>query len=224
MRGVPEAGPSSPLVLVVDDHDLFRSGLRSLLEDEGFRASDVSGGEEALRRIAAQPPDVVLMDINMPGMSGIEATRRIVARWPDLPVVMLTVAADDEHVLEAVRAGARGYLLKDAELEEIDAGIRAALAGRGVIASGVAGVVLDRLREADREAPAPPSSSPLDALTPREREVLQLLATGAENGEISERLFMSRGTVKAHVSSILDKLGVENRVQAAVLAIRERPS
>jgi DNA-binding NarL/FixJ family response regulator len=221
---VPQADPASPRVLIVDDHDLFRSGLRMLLEDEGYQAADVSGGEEALRRIPAQRPDVVLMDINMPGMSGIEATRRITERWPGLPVVMLTVAVDDEHVLDAVRAGARGYLLKDAELEEIDAGIRAAQAGHGVMASAVTGGVLDRLRAVEGpEASAPARTSPLDVLTSREREVLRLIATGAENGSIAERLFMSHGTVKAHVSSILDKLGVENRVQAAVLAIRESP-
>ena len=210
-------------VLVVDDHDLFRSGLKVLLEEEGFAVADAGGAEESLRRIASQRPDVVLMDINMPEVSGIEATRRIAETWPDLPVIMLTAAIDDEHVIEAVRAGARGYLLKDAELDEIEAGIRAAATGQGVIASRVAGGVLDRLRStAAPEPQAPAPASVMDALTPREREVLRLLAAGAENGDIAERLYMSRGTVKAHVSSILEKLGVDNRVQAAVLAIREQ--
>src|SRR5215210_5414293 len=119
-------------VLVVDDHELFRTGLRALLEEEGFEVADAGGGEAALVALPSFAPDVVVMDLNMPGMSGIEATARVLEARPGTSVLMLTINREDERVLEAVRAGASGYLLKDAELEEIVAGIRAAAAGQAV--------------------------------------------------------------------------------------------
>jgi DNA-binding NarL/FixJ family response regulator len=168
-----------------------------------------------------QPPDVVLMDINMPGMSGIEATRQLQDASPGVPVVMLTVASDDEHVLDAVRAGASGYLLKDAQLEEIAAAVRAAAAGHAAIAPGVAPTLIAQIRRTSELA------GPSDALpqlkvdlSDRERQVLELLTAGAENAEIAAKLFISPSTVKNQVSSILEKLGVTNRVQAAVFALR----
>lgn len=206
-------------VLLVDDHDLFRTGMRALLEEEGFEVADASNGAAALRRLPGMRPDVVVMDINMPGMSGIEATREVVRRSPSSVVLMLTVAQEDARVLEAVMAGASGYLLKDARLDEIVAGIRAAAAGESVLAARVAGGLLKRVRASGEQ----PTDDPLhDAatLSAREREVLTLMAAGRENAEISKRLFVSQSTVKTHVSSILTKLGVENRVQAAVYAIR----
>src|SRR5688500_11643897 len=203
-------------VLVVDDHEFFRSGLRALLEDEGFEVADAPNGEAGLVALPSFEPDVIVMDLNMPGISGIEATARAVEARPGVAVLMLTINRDDERVLEAVRAGASGYLRKDAELDEIVAGIRAAADGRPVLAPAAAGAVMAHVR---RSAP-PPSASPL-GLTSREREVLVLLARGCDNAAIGRLLFMSPSTVKHHVSSVLEKLGVENRLQAAAFAIRQ---
>ena len=203
-------------VLLVDDHDLFRVGLRELLEEEGFTVDDASSGEAGVRRCRSMRPDVVVMDLSMPGMSGIEATREVLAVHPGASVLMLTVAADDERVLEAIRAGAVGYLLKEARLAEIVAGVKAAADGRWPIAPRVAGVLVASVRES--AAGGPPAE--VEALTERERAVLSLLADGHDNAEIAGRLFVSPSTVKNHVSSVLAKLGLENRVQAAAYAVR----
>jgi NarL family two-component system response regulator LiaR len=202
-------------VLLVDDHDLFRAGLRELLEEEGFTVDDVPSGEAGVRRSRTMRPDVVVMDLNMPGMSGIEATRQVLAGHPDASVLMLTVAADDKGVLEAIRAGAVGYLLKEARLAEIVAGVKAAADGRWPIAPRVAGALVASVRERDAE---PPTATV--ELTERERAVLALLAEGHDNAEIAGRLFISTSTVKNHISNVLAKLGVENRVQAAAYAVR----
>jgi two-component system, NarL family, response regulator LiaR len=202
-------------VLLVDDHDLFRAGLRELLEEEGFTVDDVPSGEAGVRRSRTMRPDVVVMDLNMPGMSGIEATRQVLAVHPDASVLMLTVAADDKGVLEAIRAGAVGYLLKEARLAEIVAGVKAAADGRWPIAPRVAGALVASVRERDAE---PPTATV--ELTERERAVLALLAEGHDNAEIAGRLFISTSTVKNHISNVLAKLGVENRVQAAAYAVR----
>jgi DNA-binding NarL/FixJ family response regulator len=207
-------------ILVVDDHDLFRSGLRALLADEGFEVADAPSGEAALAALAAFGPDVIVMDLNMPGMSGVEATAEALRARPGTAVLMLTINRDDERVLEAVRAGASGYLLKDAELEEIIQGIRAAAAGETVLAPAAAQAVMAEIR---REAPQPAAPAVAVAslnLTAREREVLVLLARGCDNAYIGRRLFVSLSTVKHHVSQVLGKLGVENRLQAAAFAIR----
>jgi two-component system, NarL family, response regulator LiaR len=203
-------------VLLVDDHDLFRAGLRELLEEEGFTVDDVSSGEAGVRRSRTMRPDVVVMDLNMPGMSGIEATRQVLTVHPGACVLMLTVAADDERVLEAIRAGAVGYLLKEARLAEIVAGVKAAADGRWPIAPRVAGALVASVRERD----AGPPRADAEALTERERAVLALIAEGHDNAEIAGRLFISTSTVKNHISNVLAKLGVENRVQAAAYAVR----
>jgi DNA-binding NarL/FixJ family response regulator len=203
-------------VLVVDDHELFRSGLRALLEEEGFEVADASSGEAALVALPAFAPDVIVMDLNMPSMSGIEATARALQAMPGTRVLMLTINREDRRILEAVRAGASGYLLKDAELHEIVAGIRAAAAGQAVLGPAAADALVAQVR---RDAPAPGPTA-VAGLTAREREVLALLAQGCENAEIGERLFMSPSTVKHHVSRVLEKLGVEKRLQAAAYAIR----
>ena len=192
--------------------------MRALLTEEGFEVADAANGAAALRRLPGMRPDVVLMDVNMPGISGIEATREIATRSPETAVIMLTVAQDDARVLEAVMAGASGYLLKDTRLEEIVAGIRAAAAGETVLASRVAGGLVAHVRAAERRKQETPAGG--EALSEREREVLALLAAGHDNKEIGKRLFVGQSTVKTHVSSILEKLGVDNRVQAAVYAIR----
>ncbi|MEA2184469.1 MAG: two-component system, NarL family, nitrate/nitrite response regulator NarL [Solirubrobacteraceae bacterium] len=206
-------------VIVVDDHDLFRCGLRRLLQDQDGLdiVADARRGEEAVRRAAELRPDVVVMDVNMPGMSGVEATRALRKVSPLTAVLMLTVSADEDAVLDAVLAGASGYLLKDATLPEIVRGIVAAAAGQSLIAPAVAGSLLARLR---RHGPpgAPPPAVP--ELSPRELEVLRLVVAGCENSDIGRRLHLSAGTIKHHISSTLDKLGVDNRIQAAVLAVR----
>lgn len=203
-------------ILLVDDHELFRVGLRELLEAEGFEVADAASGESALRQCRSVRPDVVVMDMNMPGMSGIEATRGILEAHPAAAVLMLTVAADDERVLEAIRAGATGYLLKEARLAEIVAAVNAAAAGRSPIAPGVAGALVASVREGGGPSSRPAASS----LTDREGAVLALLAQGYDNRAIARRLFVSPSTVKNHVSSVLAKLGLENRVQAAAYAVR----
>lgn len=202
-------------VLVVDDHELFRTGLASLLADEGFTVADAPDGESALAVLPSFRPHVIVMDLNMPGISGIEATARAVEALPRVGIVMLTISRDDDRVVEAVRAGALGYLLKDAELDEIVSGVRDAAAGRPVLAPAAAGAMMAEVRRG-----APRAVAPTVELTAREREVLTLLAHGCDNAEIGERLFVSLSTVKHHVSHVLDKLGVDNRLQAAAFAIR----
>jgi DNA-binding NarL/FixJ family response regulator len=207
-------------VLIVDDHDLFRTGLRALLEDEGFEVTDASGGPEAARRARGFQPDVVVMDMNMPEMTGVEATPLVLEVAPAASVLMLTIATDDQRVLGAVRAGASGYLLKDAPLEEIAAGVRAAAAGHSAIAPRVARALLHSVRTAVPVEPVLPEPAERPDLSTRELDVLELLTDGCDNTEIAARLYLSPSTVKNHVSKLLDKLGVDNRVQAATFALR----
>jgi two-component system nitrate/nitrite response regulator NarL len=206
-------------VLIVDDHDLFRTGLRALLEEEGFEVADSVSGPSAVRRAPSFAPDVVVMDMNMPGMSGVEATPLMLEASPLTSVLMLTIATDDTRVVDAVRAGASGYLLKDAQLAEIAAGIRAAAAGHCAIAPRVASALLQSVRSAD-SAPAGAEPPRGPDLSVREQQVLALLSDGCDNPEIAARLYLSQSTVKNHVSKVLEKLGVDNRVQAATFAVR----
>jgi two-component system, NarL family, nitrate/nitrite response regulator NarL len=214
-----DAEKQHPRVLIVDDHDLFRTGLRALLEEEGFEVADSRSAESAIRRVGAFAPDVVLMDMNMPTMSGVEATPLVLEAAPATAVLMLTIASDETPVLAAVRAGACGYLLKSAELSEIASAIRAAAAGLAAVAPGVAGFLLDSIRSAG-EPEAPNRTGPDIDLSSRERAVLTLLSEGRDNAEIARRLSVSPSTVKHHVSKVMSKIGVDNRVQAAVFAIR----
>ncbi len=206
--------------MLVDDHDLFRSGLRRLIDNqEGLEvAGDARRGDEAIRRATELRPDVIVMDINMPGMSGIEATREILGTVPNTAVLMLTISDADDAVLDAVLAGACGYILKDARLPEIASAIRAAAAGQSLIAPSVAGSLLTKLRQH-----GPPEQRGREGdfgLSQRELDVLRLLTQGSDNIDIGRRLHLSPSTIKHHVSSILEKLGVDNRIQAAVLAVR----
>jgi two-component system nitrate/nitrite response regulator NarL len=219
----PDPSPLPLRVIVVDDHDLFRSGLRRLLhEQDGIEVvADARRGDEAVTQAGQLRPDVVVMDINMPGMSGVEATRGVLEVSPGTAVVMLTVTHDENAVIDAVIAGAAGYLLKDALLPEIVRAIRAAAAGEAVIAPAVTLNLLDRLRQHTPEAAAAlPAPAPVPDLSPRELEVLRLVVAGCENSEIGKRLHLSASTIKHHVSNTLEKLGVDNRIQAAVLAVR----
>ncbi len=209
--------PDELTVIVVDDHQLFRHSLVSLLQERGIAVvAQASLAAEAIELAAELQPDVVLMDLNMPGMSGIEATQRISAAAPLVNVVVLTVVADDRQVMDALLAGACGYLLKESTIDQIIEGLRAAARGESLISPRIAGSLLARLRDpVDAEPPLGGG-----ALTPRERDVLELLAQGLDNPEIAQSLQMSPHTVKNHVSSILVKLQVENRIQAAVRAVR----
>ncbi|MGZ4184059.1 MAG: response regulator [Solirubrobacteraceae bacterium] len=206
-----------PTVIVVDDQELFRNGIIELLEVHGIRVIGEAGlATEALRLTRELHPDVVLMDLNMPGTSGVEATQRLAAEAPSVRVLVLTVAADESHVMAALLAGACGYVLKETRIEQIVEAIRVAARGESTISPRVAGRLIHRLRE--------PSHNELDltgaALTPREHEVLALMASGVGNPEIARTLYLSEHTVKNYVSSILAKLQVENRIQAAVWAVR----
>jgi DNA-binding NarL/FixJ family response regulator len=204
-------------VLLVDDHTFFRAGLRNMLADEGFEVAEAMSGAQALDIVVQRAPDVVLMDLHMPGMSGIEATRRLLEVAPEARVVMLTVSALQEEIVEAVLAGACGYLLKDASLEEIVGSLHAAAGGASWVSPHVAAVLFERVRAGGEPEPA---EDALAALTDRERAVLRLLADGKDNAEIGRELYISASTVKNHISAILAKLGVHNRIQAAVYAVR----
>lgn len=195
-------------VVVVDDHPLFRDGLAGLLAtvpDVDVVAA-VGEGEAAVRQVLALRPDVVLMDLNLPGVPGLEATRRIAAQAPECAVLVLTMVDDDDSVLAALRVGARGYLLKGAVQEEVLAGIRTVAAGGAVFGPGVAGRVLG-----GRESELPGAR-----LTEREAEVLSLVAAGRSNAEIARELGVSLKTVQNHVSNVLAKMQVRDRTQAAL--------
>jgi DNA-binding NarL/FixJ family response regulator len=206
-------------VLIVDDHDLFRSGLRNLLEDEGVQViGEAAAGHEALNIVREVAPDVVVMDLNMPGMGGVEATRHISTIAPLTRVVMLTISDQDNDVIDAILAGACGYLLKDSSIQELIAGIRAAALGESLISPTIATKVLQRVRASSTQ---PSIENTIRAeLSEREIEVLKLIANGKDNAMIAGELHISPKTVKNHISNILMKLQIDNRIQAAVYAVR----
>lgn len=208
---------ANPTVTIVDDQELFRNGIAGLLRERGIRVLGEAGmAVDAIRQACELRPDVVLMDLNMPGMSGVEATQRLTSAAPHVRVLVLTVAADERHVMNALLAGACGYLLKEAPIAHIVDGIKAAARGESMISPRIANRLIRRLREpSDRDAGLAGTE-----LTPREHEVLELLARGVGNPEIAQALYLSEHTVKNHVSNILAKLQVENRIQAAVRAVR----
>jgi DNA-binding NarL/FixJ family response regulator len=206
-------------VLLVDDHDLFRAGLRTLLEEQGVEiVGEAQSGSEALRLLRETAPEVVVMDLNMPGISGVEATRQMTMIAPLTRVLVLTISDQDSDVMDAILAGACGYLLKDASITELMAGIRAASVGESLVSPAIASKVLQRLRAS--------SASPHEAetirseLSDREIQVLKLIANGKDNAQIAADLHISPKTVKNHISNILMKLQIENRIQAAVYAVR----
>jgi DNA-binding NarL/FixJ family response regulator len=207
-------------VVVADDHPVYRAGLARLLTQSGIDViAEVANGEAAVRMVEEMAPDVVVMDLNMPGMSGLEATRLLARQAPATRVLILSVSAQEDDVTDALVAGAMGYVLKERPIEEVVAGIQAAAAGHSLISPRIATILLRRLREG-REAPdADVAGAELSA---RELEVLRLMAEGKPNHEIADALVISPSTVHNHISSILMKLQVENRVQAAVRAVRDR--
>ncbi|MGH2853743.1 MAG: response regulator [Solirubrobacteraceae bacterium] len=214
--------------MIADDHRLFRDGLRGTLQDAGMAVvGEASDGAEAVALVRELAPDVVVLDLKMPGVSGLEALRQIGLSCPDVQAVVLTVSDEDADVLEALAAGACGYLLKDTRADRLAGGIREAAEGYMVLSSEVAQTLMTRVRaDADANAvraEAEAGEAAVDerpALTPREEEVLRLIAQGADNVAIGLELSISPHTVKQYVTNIFEKLGVRSRVQAAVYAVR----
>jgi DNA-binding NarL/FixJ family response regulator len=207
-------------VLLVDDHDLFRTGLRNLLEEQGALqvVGEGANGSEAVRLVRELAPDVVVMDLNMPAMSGVEATRHITALSPLTRVIVLTISDEDSDVLDAIVAGACGYLLKDASIDDVVAGIRSAAVGASLISPTIASKVLQRVRASTADIDM--AESIRAELSDRELQVLKLIANGKDNAQIAADLVISPKTVKNHISNILMKLQIQNRIQAAVYAVR----
>jgi DNA-binding NarL/FixJ family response regulator len=203
----------------VDDHDLFRTGLRNLLEEQGIHVvGEASAGNDAIRSVRELAPDVVVMDLNMPGMTGVEATRQITGIAPLTRVLVLTISDQDSDVLDAILAGACGYLLKDSSIQELMAGIRAASVGEALISPSIAAKVLQRVRSTSSVSAI--AETIRAELSDREIEVLKLIANGKDNAMIAGELHISPKTVKNHISNILMKLQIDNRIQAAVYAVK----
>lgn len=202
-------------VLIVDDHAMVRRGLAAFLKvkPDLLLVGEAGDGHEAIALCSQLAPDVVLMDLLMPGMGGVEATRAIRSRWPNMQVIALTSFGEKEMVREALKAGAISYLLKNVSADDLSAAIEAAHTGRPTLAP-----------EAIQALVQPESGEPLvgQDLTAREREVLALMVQGLNNPEIAERLVVSRATAKAHVSNVLSKLGVSNRAEAVALAVQQK--
>ncbi len=216
----PTQGVSPELlrVMLVDDHDLFRTGLRNLLEEQGVHiVAEAPDGNLALQLVRELAPDVVVMDLNMPGMNGIEATREITRLAPLTRVLVLTISDQDGDVMDAILAGACGYLMKDSSIQDLMQGIRAASVGESLISPHIASKVLQRIRAASVDAGGVVARP---ELSDRETEVLKLIANGKDNAEIAQELHISPKTVKNHISNILMKLQIDNRIQAAVYAVR----
>lgn len=206
-------------VLVVDDHTLFREGLRRVLELDGRIAivGEASNGQAAISAVAQCQPDVILMDINIPEPNGIEASRVILKNFPHVRILALTVE-EGEQVMEALRAGVAAYLLKDVDSHDLIRAIIDVYHGNAVVHPRVTARLVGELNRLSRQQPA--AESMLSRLTPREKEVLKLIAQGEGNREIAARLFISEKTVKNHITSILRKLGVKDRTQAAIFALK----
>jgi DNA-binding NarL/FixJ family response regulator len=205
-------------VILVDDHEVVRLGLMTLLEDITWIrvVAEAGSADEAVRMVADHQPDVVVMDIRMPGSSGLDACQEITRRWPDIKVVMLTSFMDDELIFQAIQAGASGYVLKQVGNESLIKALGAVRRGEALLDPAVTQRVLKRVRETetDREAAA------FRDLSDREMEVLGQVAQGKSNGEIASELSLSEKTVRNHVSAILSKLGLTNRIEAATYAVR----
>ncbi len=202
-------------ILIADDHTMFRQGLREILERKGgFQVvAEARDGAEALRLIDQERPDIALLDISMPGIGGIEVARRIAAQGLPTRIVMLTMHRDDRMALEALRAGANAYLLKDAEASDLIQTLRAVARGEAVLEPATAARVLEELRRSD----ATPAA---DQLTERERDILALVARGDDNRAIAQQLHLSEKTVANRLSEIFSKLGVSNRTQASRVAVQ----
>lgn len=211
-------------VLLIDDHALVRKGIEELLQSRGVRVvASVGSGPEGVRRARELQTDLILLDVKMPGMNGIETLRALRAAGVAAPVVMLTMSREDADLSAALRAGAQGYLLKDIEPEQLVPALEAALQGNNVVAHELVGTLARLVRgDAPPEAtPPPPQAAPFAELTPRELEILECIADGFSNKMIARELDITDGTVKLHVKAILRKLGMRSRVEAAVAAVEQ---
>lgn len=206
-------------VVLVEDHSIVRAGFRSLLEERaGVRViAEEADGRSAVETVAAAGPDLVLMDISLPELNGIEATRRILERQPRTRVLVLSVHADEEHVYRALEAGASGYLLKEADREELELAIRSVMKGDVYLSPGISDGVVQRYLNRGEEDLA---MSPLERLTPRQREVLQLVAEGNTTKEIADKLELSPKTVETHRSDIMSRLGIRDVAGLVRFAVR----
>lgn len=206
-------------VLIVDDHEIVREGIKTILQAEpDFEVVGESGTAEQLTQLVNQTrPDVVLLDARLPGLSGAEACRRLTVSHPDVAVLMISTYSDQQLVEECIKAGAKGYVVKDIERFTLKESIRAIHAGGGAVSPAVAATVLDRLRATD-EVPTQPSSIPLSNT---QLEIVRLIAAGFSNREIADQVHLSQNTVKSHVQEIFRKLDVGNRVEAALTATRK---
>ena len=209
-------------VLIADDHMVVREGLRAILDaaPDLLPVGEACDGAEAVRLVAETMPDVVLMDLRMPNVDGIEAIRQIKARYPAVQIVILTTYDDDQHIVRGLRAGARGYLLKDAERNVLFETIRAAARGESLLSSEVVDKVVAHLADGGRGPRGGAQPAQTETLSPREAQVLGLLAEGAANKEIARQLSISERTVKAHVTGIFNKLGAGSRTEAVAIAMR----
>jgi len=216
MSAMPHTAAESarpPRVLLVDDHQLLRQAVRRALEDAGLEVvAEAGDGSEAVRYADEIAPDVIVMDVSMPVLDGVEATRRIHAAHPDLPIVMLTMHGEDAQRREALEAGATGFLTKDSAMQDVVRVVAEAAGGEVDLSPELASAMLAELHD-----PGPPAASPL---TPREEEVLQLIADGLSTTEVATQLFISGKTVKNHLASIYEKLDARDRTQAVLAAVR----
>ncbi len=205
-------------VLLADDHNVLRQGMAQALDAQPDIAvvAQAADGPQAVELARAHRPDVILLDINMPGMDGVEAARQIIAESPGIGIIMLTMYRRDEYVVEAIKAGASGYLLKEVELDDLLAAIRSVARGEAVLDPAVAGRVLAELRR-----PARPADDTAPALTERDTEILQLVARGLSNQEIADQLHLAEKTIRNRLSLLFKQLALENRTQAALYAIRQ---
>ena len=210
-------------VLLADDHVLFRKGIASLLSSRNeFRVVGEAGdGNEALEQARLLKPDVVLMDVQMPNCDGLQATKLLKDEMPDVRIVMLTVSDDDQTLFEAIKAGAQGYLLKNLEPEQLYDMLTGITRGEAPISRVMAAKILQEFAALSKRTVPAPAPVPANNLSAREKEVLDLVVRGASNKEIAAQLFITENTVKNHLRNILEKLHLENRVQAAAYAVRE---
>jgi two-component system nitrate/nitrite response regulator NarL len=206
-------------VLIIDDHALFRVGLQGLLEQRGIEVADaVASGIEGIQRVEELRPDIVLLDLRMPDMGGLEVLQKLREKEPAIPVVMLTTSNDEADLIKSLRSGAQGYLLKDMEPDELVGALRDIENGKNVVAQDLTDALA---RMVQGEASVADEEGPFSELTPREMEILCLLAEGQSNKLIARNLGISDGTVKLHVKAILRKLGIHSRVEAAVIAVEQ---